>query len=344
MEKTRQSLRLAALLHDVGHSCFSHAAEKNLFPDSDHEIFSREILSNNSLLSGVLDSLYWKGCASLVSQILEGGAVLAPQLLVLHDIVSGQMDADRADYLLRDSLHCGVDYGRFDLRRLIECLELFEDEELGRLEIAINHDGLHAFEALILARYQMNTQVYYHRLRRIYDKYLTEYFSALEKDGEIPTTPEAILAENDVTMLARIFRDAGVNGGNRTKWARRIRDRNHHRMIYKTGDDANYRDIANLKGKVKKVQEEFPDVDLIHDVVPVNIHKLATPRDTNAQGKVVMRLLGPNGTVEGDVGERSLVLKSIPSEFQCGRIYADVDPEDERLRKEMSNFARNEGY
>lgn len=81
---------------------------------------------------------------------------------MLRDIVSGQVDADRSDYLLRDSLHCGVDYGRFDHLRLIECLTSWKDEDSGELVIGIKRDGIHSFEAMILARYQMNTQVYYH--------------------------------------------------------------------------------------------------------------------------------------------------------------------------------------
>ena len=91
---------------------------------------------------------------------------MPPQLKVLKDLVSGEMDADRSDYLLRDSLHCGVEYGRFDHARMVQCLEVYESDG-GTLEIALDRGGIHTFEALILARYQMNTQVYYHRIRRL---------------------------------------------------------------------------------------------------------------------------------------------------------------------------------
>jgi len=61
-----------------------------------------------------LDKLYGDGFADKVGQLLQGAPKLPPQLQVLKDIVSGEMDADRTDYLIRDSHHCGVYYGRFE--------------------------------------------------------------------------------------------------------------------------------------------------------------------------------------------------------------------------------------
>src|SRR5204863_2252421 len=138
-------------------------------------------------------------------KVLRGGAMMPSQLKVLKDLVSGEMDADRSDYLLRDSHHCGVEYGRFDHRRMIQCLDLHEAEG-GTLEIALHRDGIHTFEALILARYQMNTQVYYHRVRRIYDHYLCQYFS--EKGLHDFDSPEKFLAQTDIQALATIVQDA----------------------------------------------------------------------------------------------------------------------------------------
>ena len=148
----RQIVRLAALLHDIGHAPFSHAAEKIIHEGAGHEELTIKILEEPELLGKVLDQCFFKGGSKLVSNIISGGAALAPQLQILRNIVSGQMDADRTDYLLRDSLHCGVNYGRFDYLRMIESLELYEGDG-GSLEVAINRGGIHTFEALILARY-----------------------------------------------------------------------------------------------------------------------------------------------------------------------------------------------
>src|SRR3954469_16890004 len=100
--------------------------------------------------------------------------------MICHVIMSASHDcllerADRGDFLLRDSLHCGVSYGLYDSNRLIESLTLVNDDESGRLQLALDRGGEHTFEAMILARYQMSTQVYFHKIRRIYDHYLEEY-------------------------------------------------------------------------------------------------------------------------------------------------------------------------
>jgi hypothetical protein len=76
----------------------------------------------------------------------------------------------------------------------------------------------------------MNTQVYYHRLRRIYDLYLKEYFKA--KGNAEFDTAEKVLRHNDMTMFSTIIQDADKIGESQQPWAKRIRDRQHHRLVY----------------------------------------------------------------------------------------------------------------
>ena len=80
---------------------------------------------------------------------------------VLRGLVSGELDVDRDDYLLRDSHYCGVRYGIFDLKRLLACLTTVPGER--GPELALDGDGIHAFEGLLLARYHMFLQVYFHK-------------------------------------------------------------------------------------------------------------------------------------------------------------------------------------
>src|ERR1039458_4607748 len=82
----------------------------------------------------------------------------------------------RSRHLYRDSLFTGVHYGRFDYQRLIQSLCLIEDPDGGgNLIMAIEHGGLHALEAMVLARYFMFTQVYFHKIRRAYDHHLLDF-------------------------------------------------------------------------------------------------------------------------------------------------------------------------
>jgi HD superfamily phosphohydrolase len=215
----RQLVRLAALLHDLGHVSFSHAAESVIHNGASHESLTFKLIEEKEFLGQQLDCVYFGGFSVLLGKVLRGGAVMPPQFKVLRDLVSGEMDADRCDYLLRDSHHCGVEYGRFDHRRMVQCLDLHEGDG-GALEIALHRDGIHTFEALILARYQMNTQVYFHRIRRIYDYYLCQYFT--EKGRESFDSTDKLLALNDMRAMAGILNDADSSDGLLAKWAARI--------------------------------------------------------------------------------------------------------------------------
>jgi HD superfamily phosphohydrolase len=89
---------------------------------------------------------------------------------------------------------------------LIESLEICENEA-GGMEMAIHESGVQTFEALVLARYQLSTQVLYHPVRCIYDLYLTEYHMALP--DSFMDTPAKILRQNDITMLTKIVSGTG---------------------------------------------------------------------------------------------------------------------------------------
>ena len=85
------------------------------------------------------------------------------------------------DYLLRDSLYCGVRYGIYDLDRIIDTVTLYEDPN-GALRLGIEYGGIHAIEGFILARYFMFTQVYFHSVRRAYDLILTDFIAELLRE------------------------------------------------------------------------------------------------------------------------------------------------------------------
>jgi len=103
-------------------------------------------------------------------------------VVFLKEIFSGEVDADKLDYLYRDSLFTGVHYGRFDYQRLIQSLCLIKDPDgSGNFVMAIEHGGLHALEAMVLARYFMFTQVYFHKVRRAYDHHLLGFLAKYVK-------------------------------------------------------------------------------------------------------------------------------------------------------------------
>ena len=335
MARARQVCRLAGLLHDVGHCCFSHAAEKVLHKNSGHESLSIRIITSPEFLGSEIDREFFPGCSNLVASLISEPA---PQLQILADIVSGQIDADRTDYLLRDSHHCGVDYGRFDYRRLIECLTVWQEQPGRPLEIAIQRDGIHSFESLILARYQMNTQVYYHRLRRIYDLYLEKYFQEVQRDNpDRFDSPSKVLELNDFRAMVELMGAAHDPSATGHQWARRIIHRQHHRDVFAL-DEKDGPLVLRKAGIVQKqIREEFSEIEFLEDFPEkmVSIHKIARPSD-EADGRIDFPLIDRGR--RSSLGERSQLLERLPGAFRVGYIFADVS--DRELRVKIANRCR----
>jgi HD superfamily phosphohydrolase len=311
MAKARQIVRLMAMLHDVGHPAFSHAAESTI-PGGDHEKLSVHVISN--VLGEEIDGTFFEGASGLLVRLMEK----SPELTFLREFVTSQMDMDRTDYLRRDSFHCGVDYGVFDTRRLIESLTVIENPDSGQLQLAIDRGGEHTFEALILARYQMNTQVYLHRIRRIYDYYLTEYMKLW--GAEHHKTFEDVLGHDDTSVLIEIRRDASAETP-RSGWARRIVERNHHRRILESGDYADDMTLKRMRRIHRKLRDEFPDVDFILDSAAHHIHKLTVPGEQDPQEDLY--ILEKGGKLKL-LSEDSAIIGKIPKHVRTVRIFADA--------------------
>jgi HD superfamily phosphohydrolase len=254
-KRNRQLVRLAALVHDVGHSPFSHASE-DLFPDQDdgtkyvHEQYSaaivrgplRDVIENHKLNQG-----NYGFSADDIASLLEGSAG-AKQGIFWRDLITGQMDADRMDYLLRDSHHTGVHYGKFDLHRLINTMTAIPGTEGRPPRIGIKKGGWHAAEALVLARYFMFTQVYFHKTRVAYDVHLKGALQELLPNGHFPRPTPAELKDfllwDDWRVLGML---ADGKGGDHGK---RLASRQHFRLVFETSEIQTEKD-RNQLAKVK---------------------------------------------------------------------------------------------
>ncbi len=152
----RIAVRCAALLHDVGHGAFSHVIEPILH--FRHEDLTIAAVESSDTAIGKKLREYSADLPARVASIIRGDF----KPVALAQIVSSQLDADRMDYLLRDSLMTGVKYGIFDLEWIIKSLEI--DERNDRLYVSAR--GLYAVEDYLQARYYMYRQVYFHRTLR----------------------------------------------------------------------------------------------------------------------------------------------------------------------------------
>ena len=231
----RRVLRMAALCHDIGHLPFSHAAEDELLPEGwSHETMTKELIFANELQAlwqSVTPPLRAEDIAKLSvgPDKLKDVEFSAWESLQSQIVVRDAFGVDRMDYLLRDSLHIGVQYGRFDHERLIRTMRIVpESEDVDQPRLGLEAGGLHSAEALLLARYSMFTQVYLHPVRRIYDLHLKEFLREWLGDARFPTEPRDFLAISDIEVLAGIRQKAreGVDS------ACRIAHRQHFKVAY----------------------------------------------------------------------------------------------------------------
>jgi hypothetical protein len=264
-KRDRALVRLAALLHDVGHSPFSHAGE-DVFPFQPnskkrygHEEYSAAIIRyelKDAIEKHPLNGNYdFK--ADDVAALIEGSSGSARRVF-WREVITGQIDADRMDYLLRDSLHTGVGYGKYDWCRLLNTVEAVEipqpeGEALKQgLRLGVNEGGIHAAEALVLARYFMFTQVYFHKTRVAYDHHLRQALSNLLPEGVFPPPNpqrlEEYMAWDDWKVLGLLAEAKGGEHGER------LCRRNHYREFYHTPEcpeEADWDELAQVEEKAK---------------------------------------------------------------------------------------------
>ncbi|MEW6203542.1 MAG: HD domain-containing protein [bacterium] len=184
-EEKRRIVRLSALLHDIGHGPFSHISEDILEKyskhdcDTDkekiHEKITIKLIENNKELGELLSSHE----KDKIIGLLSGKMV---DFTLMKEIISGPIDADKMDYLLRDSYFCGVKYGIFDHHRMLNTLTSYAEGQDKHL--AVDHDGINSLEQFVLAKYYMTIQVYRHKIRSVSDAMIIRGLElGIEKDG-----------------------------------------------------------------------------------------------------------------------------------------------------------------
>lgn len=157
----------AGLLHDIGHGPFSHSFE-GVFKE-DHENITVRMILEDSEVHNILITVH-EDLPTDIAAIIQH----THKNQILIQMVSSQLDADRMDYLLRDSYMTGTTYGQFDMSRILRTMRICDGK------IVYKESGVQAIENYILARYHMYWQVYYHSTARSYEHLLQSVFQRVK--------------------------------------------------------------------------------------------------------------------------------------------------------------------
>ena len=184
-------LRLAGLLHDIGHGPFSHLFEEIISKKKiSHEDFGKQIILKSELGDTLTKSGHDK---KLVTKIAFGDS----KLQFMNEIVSGALSADMMDYLLRDGYFTGAEHAKIDHKRLTQSLEVY------RKKLALERSALYSFESMMHSRYQMFKAVYFHKTVRAAEVMLLEAlrlsddefgFTSFDIDEYVQLTDEYVLS------------------------------------------------------------------------------------------------------------------------------------------------------
>jgi uncharacterized protein len=308
----RRVLRMAALCHDIGHLPFSHAAEDELLPEGwDHERLTVELIRSSemeTIWNAVTPPLRSANIAKLAvgpkkwkeSRFTDWEAILS------EIIVGDAFGADRIDYLLRDSYHAGVAYGKFDHFRLIDTLRILQNPGSEEPSIGIESGGIHSAEALLLARYFMFQQVYMHPVRRIYDWHLKEFLRLWLPEGKFPKDINGHLKYDDISVLHGMQESINKTSEPVCEIAKRICERKHFKVVY----SLNISDtkIHPQPGKVlaKELSKKYGEANVHHDIY----YK-------NSGGLIDFPLLNQNGEVISARAESKTLAFLPPTAIDC---------------------------
>ncbi len=339
-----QILRLIALTHDLGHAPFSHAGELFPFKDAknekryEHEDLTEAIVKSEPI-AGIIREIGYKFkerfgepydiTPDLICDIYrrrtpgEKG-----EFLFLSALMDSELDCDKMDYLLRDSLYCGVAYGKFDLERLLSKLIVLKRPDTEEPSLCILKGGISAFEEFVLARYFMFVQVCFNGTRRFFDIMLSKALNQCLPDGVFPIDVEEYLRWDD----GKVFSLFKANRGT-CESARLILDRKSWKCICETKihPRSDGKELLKLREQLLKnrFRDGFHELFLLDLRANKGIYKLSPKRYVLNDDEAVAIVDEKNGKFTTICDESVIIDSMMGIDINIQRIFASEDVEAE---------------
>ena len=271
--RLRETLRMATLLHDIGHAPLSHSTESVMpslaaleLPKEFVEGQERQATHEDYTIKAIVDSSFTSSfeqvrkkfdvrpnCVAelIIGQVKEpdyftvGGVNYFP---LLHQLVSSEMDCDRMDYLLRDSYFCGVSYGKYDIDWIIDNLDSCIIEDIAYL--GLNEKAIPTFDDFLLGRFHMFLMIYFHYRAVCLEKLLSQYFITSNNEYTIPADIEEYLYHDDY-HLKKVLRNS------KNIWAQRVINNDIPQKIFESFGSSQLGVLAELENYLTDSHIDF---------------------------------------------------------------------------------------
>ena len=321
-----QNLRLAGLLHDIGHGPFSHLFEE-IFEEKrkiSHEDLGRDIILKTEIGDIISKNGFDK---KLITKLAFGDS----KLQFMNEIISGVLSADMMDYLLRDGYFTGAEHAKIDHHRLTHSLDVYKNK------LALDKSSLVNFETMMISRYQMFKAVYFHKTVRAGEVMLLEAMDLAEGElGLSSMNLDEYLQLSDDVILAKLLNLPEHNS--KLKASKKIATNYLNRNLFKSVFESTLTGKAITKKRMQELREEVSKKSKI-DINEIFVDSSNTPSiplsPSKKESKSII-LLENNGnkTTAKEILISQIQLVSVMSGFM--KILRVYTPAKNRKKVEMA--------
>lgn len=330
----RQILRLIALTHDLGHAPFSHGSEALFEGGAEHEDFTKKIIFETEIAGFIREigsdfrrehavgekyditpELLWLIYGEKNPEL--NPSYIMPDYKFLKSFMDSELDCDKMDYLLRDSHYCGVNYGNYDLNRLLSSLSIYVNDNENIMQLAIERGGIHAFEEFVIARYFMFIQVYFHKTRRYLDRCLVESIKLILPNSKYPEGMDEYLQLDDISIIHKL---RGVDYPIVKNFLRR----EIMPCVYETPAHSGRPDVSLFDAIEKMINRQLK-CKTQTDTASKMPHKIPTLEDYDASSGKGIPILLRHMKRPSSISSESLLLQSLIKPINIRRLYVERD-------------------
>lgn len=357
-QKLKETFKLACLLHDIGHAPLSHSTEsvmpslkelkiparflsekdQNSERQATHEDYTIKAIADSSFAESFTDvensfGVERKFIADLIRGDTDEPAYFTidgiDYFIILHQLVSSELDCDRMDYLLRDSYFCGVSYGSYDLDWLLDNLEPAIIDN--KAYLGISERAVVTFDDFLLSRYHMFVMVYFHYRAVCLEQLLFRYFKTAPGEYSIPADIEKYI-EHDDHYLMKIMRNS------KNEYAQSIVKNKIPQKIFESFNSEQMNDL-------EKVQKYLKDneIDYIRCSSKGRLSKYYD--DGNSHNKYSMKVVRKTHASDEkeyfDINEATDLFTKFSASHSINRLHCDLENLSESQKKEIQELIRS---